>query len=231
VEAGSFRPGSRISDIQRQVFVTGGTGYIGRRLIPVLLARGHNVRALVRPESVGRAPAGATTVVGNALDASTFVAALNSTETIVHLVGTPHPSPSKAAEFQRVDLPSIRASVEAARRAQAAHLVYVSVAHPAPVMHAYIEARSAGERAIAEAGLTATILRPWYVLGPGHRWPYLLLPFYAFARLIPSKRESALRLGLVTLRQMVIALVTAVENPPPEGRIRIVEVPGIRHGS
>ena len=94
-------------------------------------------------------------------------------------------------------------------------------------MHAYIEARSAGERAIAEAGLTATILRPWYVLGPGHRWPYLLLPFYALARLIPSKRESALRLGLVTLRQMVTALVTAVENPPPTGSIRIIEVPEI----
>jgi uncharacterized protein YbjT (DUF2867 family) len=182
----------------------------------------------VRPESLGRVPAGAMTVVGNALDAATFAPAVTTADTIVHLVGTPHPSPSKAAEFQRVDLPSILASVEAARRAQAAHLVYVSVAHPAPVMKAYIEARSAAERAIADAGLTATILRPWYVLGPGHRWPYLLLPFYAVARLIPSKRESALRLGLVTLRQMVAALVKAVENPPPAGTIRIVEVPDIR---
>jgi uncharacterized protein YbjT (DUF2867 family) len=184
----------------------------------------------VRPESLGRAPAGVTTVVGNALDPSTFASAVNRTDTIVHLVGTPHPSPSKAAEFQRVDLPSILASVEVARRAQAAHLVYASVAHPAPVMHAYIEARSAGERAIADAGLTATILRPWYVLGPRHRWPYVLLPFYAIARLVPSKRESALRLGLVTLRQMVTALVRAVENPPPPGSIRIVEVPDIRAG-
>jgi len=167
-------------------------------------------------------------VVGNALDASTFAAAVTHADTIVHLVGTPHPSPSKAEEFRRVDLPSILASVDAARRAQAAHLVYVSVAHPAPLMHAYIEARSAGERAIGDAGLTATILRPWYVLGPGHRWPYLLLPFYAMALLIPSKRDTARRLGLVTLRQMVTALVRAVENPPASGTIRIVEVPGIR---
>ena len=169
--------------------------------------------------------------MGDALDASTFARVVTSADTIVHLVGTPHPSPSKAAEFQRVDLPSILASVEAARRAQAAHLVYVSVAHPAPMMHAYIEARSAGERAIADAGLTATVLRPWYVLGPGHRWPYLLVPFYAIARMIPSKRESALRLGLVTLRQMIAALVRAVENPPSAGSIRIVEVPEIRRAS
>ena len=169
-----------------------------------------------------------TTVVGNALDAATFAPAVTAADTIVHLVGTPHPSPAKAAEFQRVDLPSIRASVDAATRAGAAHLVYVSVAHPAPVMHAYIAARSAGGRAIADAGLTATILRPWYVLGPGHRWPCLLLPFYAFARLVPSKRETARRLGLVTLRQMVNALVRAVEDPPVRGEIRIVEVPQIR---
>jgi len=212
------------------VFVTGGTGYIGRRLIEALLARGHRVRALVRPESAGRVPAGAITVVGNALEASSFAAAVTPADTIVHLVGTPHPSPSKAAEFQRVDRPSILATVEAARRAGAAHLVYVSVAHPAPVMHAYIEARSAGERAIADAGLTATILRPWYVLGPGHRWPYLLIPFYAVSRLIPSKRESARRLGLVTLPQMVNALVRAVENPPRPGQIRILEVPDIQSG-
>ena len=212
------------------VFITGATGYIGNRLIDALAARGHRVRALARPESANRVAAGAATVVGNALDASTFAAALTSSDTIVHLVGTPHPSPSKAAEFRRVDLPSILASVEAARRACAAHLVYVSVAHPAPVMEAYIAARSEGERAIAEAGLTATILRPWYVLGPGHRWPCLLVPLYAMARLIPSTRESARRLGLVTLSQMVDALVRAVEHPPPAGQIRIVDVPQIRSG-
>ena len=214
----------------RDVFVTGATGYIGRRLVKALVARSHRVRALVRPESAARAPAGVTTVVGNALDSTTFAAAVTPMDTIVHLVGTPHPSPSKAAEFQRVDLVSARASVTAARLARAPHFVYVSVAHPAPVMHAYIEARSAGERAIAEAGLTATILRPWYVLGPGHRWPVLLVPLYAIARMIPSRRESAERLGLVTLQEMVDTLVHAVEDPPAPGQIRIVDVPGIRSG-
>jgi len=57
--------------------------------------------------------------------------------------------------------------------------MYVSVAHPAPVMNAYIEPRMEVEAAIRAAGLNATILRPWYVLGPRHRWPYVLLPFYA----------------------------------------------------
>jgi uncharacterized protein YbjT (DUF2867 family) len=95
-------------------------------------------------------------------------------------------------------------------------------------MRAFVEVRAEGERAIAEAGLTATVLRPWYVLGPGHHWPLLLVPLYALADVIPPLRDGARRLGLVTLRQMVAALVHAVENPPPAGTVRVVDVPAIR---
>ena len=55
------------------VFVTGGTGYLGRRLIPELARRGHAVRALARPGSEGKLPVGCQAVVGNALDGMTFV--------------------------------------------------------------------------------------------------------------------------------------------------------------
>lgn len=212
----------------RDVFITGGTGYIGQRLAPVLLARGHRVRVLARPGSAARVPAGASAVLGDALDASTFSDALGSSDTLVHLVGTPHPSPAKAAEFRRVDLPSIHAAIAAAVRSPVRHLIYVSVAHPAPVMKAYIEVRSAGEAAIAQAGLTATVLRPWYVLGPGHWWPIALEPMYAIAGLVPSMRASAQRLGLVTIDQMVAALARAVDHPPPAGTIAVIEVPQIR---
>jgi uncharacterized protein YbjT (DUF2867 family) len=210
------------------VFVTGGTGYLGRAMIGRLLSRGHEVRALARPASLDRVPEGATAVIGDALDSATFADALSNTTTLVHLVGTPHPAPSKAAEFLRVDLASIRSSIEAARRASIAHLVYVSVAQPAPVMRAYVDARAMGEAAIVDAKLTATMLRPWYVLGPGHWWPISLKPFYWLAEQLPPTRETARRMGLVTLAQMVAALVQAVEHPPATGTACIVEVPGIR---
>ena len=89
------------------VFVTGGTGYIGRALIDALRERGYIVHALVRPGSEAKLPNSALPVIGNALDASTFASAIPLGATLVHLVGTPHPSPAKAAEFQRVDLASI----------------------------------------------------------------------------------------------------------------------------
>ena len=208
------------------VFITGATGYMGRSLIPALLTRGHSVRALVRETSAHRVPPGAEVIVGNALDSATFSSAVAPADTLVHLVGTPHPTPAKAASFQNVDQPSVDAALAAALAAAIGHFVYVSVAQPAPVMQAYVAVRQAGEARIRASGIPSTILRPWYVLGPGHRWPYLLLPVYALFALLPPTREGAQRLGLVTLEQMVRALVTSIEEGPRG--VRIIGVPGIR---
>ena len=94
-------------------------------------------------------------------------------------------------------------------------------------MKAYIAARSAVEARIRDLALSATIIRPWYVLGPGRRWPILLKPFYALMGLFPQTRAGANRLGLVTDEQMNAALVNAVEAPA-DG-IRIIGVPQIRN--
>ena len=211
---------------RRSVFIAGGTGYIGQRLIPRLLERGHEVRALVRPSSGRKLPKGCTAVMGNALDGASYARNISPADTFVQLVGVAHPSPAKAEEFRRIDLPAGLGAIAAAKSAGIRHFVYLSVAHPAPMMHAYIAVRTECEAAIDSAGLHATILRPWYVLGPGHRWPYLLLPVYKIAEFIPNTRDGARRLGLVTLEQMLRALTFSVENPV-QGK-RILEVPEIR---
>src|ERR1700693_978188 len=214
-------------NVQRHcVFVTGGTGYVGRPLITRLLERGHEVRALVRPGSEKKLPAGCQAIPGDALDGSSYASQIAPADAFVQLVGIAHPNPSKAAEFRNVDLASGKSAIEAARGVGIKHFIYVSVAQPAPVMKAYIHVRSECEAMIRQSGMNATILRPWYVLGPGHRWPYLLLPMYKLMELLPATRAGAERLGLVTLEQMVRALASAVENPA-QG-VTIVEVPQIR---
>ena len=199
---------------------------MGQRLIPRLLERGHQVRALVRAGSEKKLPAGCTPVLGNALDGASYAQQILPADTFVQLVGVAHPSPAKAEEFRKIDLPSGLGAVAAAKSAGIQHFVYLSVAHPAPMMKPYIAVRSECEDAIRQAHLNATILRPWYVLGPGHWWPYLLLPVYKIAELLPSTREGAQRLGLVTLEQMISALLVAVEQPA--AGTRVMSVPDIR---
>jgi uncharacterized protein YbjT (DUF2867 family) len=211
---------------QRKIFIAGGTGYLGSRLIPKLLERGHEVTALVRKGSEKKIPEGCKIIFGDALNKNTYKDSIPPADTFIHLVGVAHPSPSKAELFRTIDLPAARASIAAAVSAGIQHFIYQSVAHPASVMKAYVQTRIEAEQSIRESGLKATFLRPWYVLGPGHRWAYSLLPMYWLFEHIPSFRDSALRLGLVTLKQMIGALINAVENPSND--IRVVDVPQIR---
>jgi uncharacterized protein YbjT (DUF2867 family) len=208
------------------VFITGGTGYMGSRLIPLLVKRGHPVKALVRKKSERVVPAGTSVVIGNALQMDSYTNDVHGSDTFVHLIGTPHPSPAKAKQFRDVDLVSAQVAIKAARDAGVRHFIYLSVAQPAPIMKAFLEVRAQGEAMIRESGTPATFLRPWYVLGPGHWWAYATVPVYWVLERLPKTKESARRLGLITIDQMVNALLWSVENPPPE--IQILEVPQIR---
>jgi uncharacterized protein YbjT (DUF2867 family) len=199
---------------------------MGSRLIPVLMRRGHDVTALVRKGSETRLPARVTPVLADPLRMGSYTEQVRGADTFVHLIGVAHPSPAKAKEFREIDLVSAQVAVKAARDAEIGHFIYLSVAQPAQMMQAFIAVRSEGERMIRESGMPATFVRPWYVLGPGHRWAYVLLPFYWVCERLPATRESARRLGLVTISQMLDALVWAVENPA-EG-VRVLDVPTIR---
>ena len=212
----------------RNVFLTGGTGYIGRRLATELFRRGHVVRTLVRQGSESRLPVGSAPIGGDALDRRTYGKRVAPSDTFVHLVGVSHPGPTKADQFLTVDLASAREAIASTQAAGVKHFVYVSVAHPAPVMKAYIAARREVETLIRMSGVNATVLRPWYVLGPGHNWPMLLLPLYRLAELVPITRPGARRLGLVTLEQLTRTLVRVIESPA--SGMRILEVPDIRRG-
>ncbi|MEQ1656596.1 MAG: NAD(P)H-binding protein [Nitrospira sp.] len=210
----------------RHIVVIGSTGYLGSRLIPRLIERGHVVTAVVRPGSRVNAAKGYRVVQANPLDAASLTPHLHAGDTVVQLVGVPKPAPWKGPQFRAVDLVAGRASIDAAKAARVDHFVYVSVAHPAPIMKDYIAVRRECEARLNTAGLRATILRPWYILGPGHWWPLALQPVYRLMERFPATHDAAVRLGLVTLYEMLTALLWAIEHPPIAHRV--IEVPEIR---
>ncbi len=209
------------------VFITGATGYIGKRLTKQLLQREHKVIALVRKGSEQKVAPGAGVVVADPFDTATFQSFIPKGAVFVQLLGVPHPSPKKAKQFREIDLASVKASADAAAAAGVTHFIYVSVAMtPSGLMAAYQAVRQEGEAYCSSKGINCTFIRPWYVLGPGHFWPVLLLPLYGLAELVPSWRQQARGKGLVTIRQMLTTLINTVEADPQP--LRIIEIKGIR---
>lgn len=213
------------------VVITGGTGYIGQRLIPKLVDEGFHVRAIVRKGSETKVPSGAQIVVGDVRDRASIASHLLPGSIVVQLVGTPKPSPKKAAQFEALDYVSAHECLEAAKAVGVRHFVYVSVAQPAPIMRAYVDVRRRVEEEVIASGIPHTFVRPWYVLGPGHRWPYLFIPMYWVFHALPSTRDGAKRLGLVTLPQMLNSLVWSVETAGSESRtLNVVDIRRIGSG-
>lgn len=87
----------------QSVFVTGGSGFMGRQLIASLLQRGHRVKALVRDGSQRGLPEGAESVVGDPLSVASIEAHVTPADSFVQLVGVSHPNPSKAVQFRAID--------------------------------------------------------------------------------------------------------------------------------
>jgi uncharacterized protein YbjT (DUF2867 family) len=211
----------------KTIFITGGTGYIGSRLVPKLLEKGKRVVALVRPGSENKVPAGCEVVVGNPFDYQSFSDKIPAGSIFVQLLGVPHPSPKKKAQFYNIDLASAKASAFAAKAANVSHFVYVSVAmEPARIMADYQNARAQAEQFLMETGLPLTFIRPWYVIGPGHWWPLALTPLFWLLKRLPPTRKKAKALDLISLRQMLAALVEAVERAP--AGVKKVEVAEMR---
>lgn len=211
------------------IFITGGTGYIGSRLISALLQTGNfRIKALVRKGSEHKLPKGAEIITGDALNAGTYTAHARLADVFIHLIGVPRPSPAKKEAFKSIDLASVEQAAEVVQSNQLPHVIYLSVSqYPSRVMQDYRAVRAKGESLLKATGAQCSFIRPWYVLGPGHWWPILLTPFYALARLIPITREQSRQQDLVTIRQMIRTLYYAI-NHSPENGVSIYNVPDIK---
>lgn len=180
-----------------RVLVTGGTGTLGRELVPRLVEDGYTVRIMSRRRSE-LAPesdlewARADLASGEGLDA-----AVADVDVVVHAASSPFP-PFRGPKV--VDVRGTRRLVSALEEAAASHLLYVSIAGIDEIPYHYYRAKRQAETIVEDSDLPATILRAtqFHELGvsvfEGVRW----LPIWPLATEVPlqpiASREVAGRL-------------------------------------
>jgi NADH dehydrogenase len=155
------------------ILVTGGTGFVGRRLV-ARLARdeGLRVRVLLSSKSdPSQLPQDAPLdfAVGHIADPKTMSAAMEGIHTVFHLVGTE--TRGRHAHLDSVDIAGARAVIDAAHEAKVGRIIYVSRLG-ADRASAYRTLRSKGEieEAIRSSGLSFTIFQTGVLFGEGDRF-------------------------------------------------------------
>lgn len=149
------------------IFVTGGSGFVGRMLLPMLQSLGRPVIALAR-QDVPWSAHGITVIRGDLLDPSSYANALPSCEIVIHLAAaTGRASPE---EHLRVNAQGTGVLLDECRRAGVPKVLFVSsiaTTFPDKTGYHYALAKSLAEEAVARSGLRFAILRPTVILGPG----------------------------------------------------------------
>ncbi len=172
------------------IFVTGGTGFIGTKLVNALVARGHTVRCLSRSTSniEGLSHERISFVPGNTLDRASLKKGMEGCSQVYHVAGYTKNWAKDPQEFYRQNVDGMQNVFDAAREARVQRVVFTSTIvtlGPSPrgevrdesmpritfrYFTEYEESKVVAERKAmdqAAAGFPVVIVNPTRVYGPG----------------------------------------------------------------
>ena len=193
----------------RLLAITGGTGFVGARLLDRALAEGHSVRALARRPQPPRD--GVTWIAGDLGDAAALDVLVEGADAVVHVAGVVT-APDRAG-FVAGNVEGTRAVLAAATREEVARFVHVSsLSAREPGLSDYGWSKAEAERLVATSSRDWTIVRPPGVYGPGDLEQ---LDLFRLARrgVVPLPPRGRLSVIAVDdLARLLLALATTTDE-------------------
>ncbi|MEW6388346.1 MAG: complex I NDUFA9 subunit family protein [Thermodesulfobacteriota bacterium] len=205
-----------------RVLVTGATGFVGNWEVKELLARGHQVRALVRPGAERKLKDAdrVEVALGDVLHPDTLAYAAQGCDAVIHLVGIIREFPGRGVTFERVHVEATHHVVDAARAAGAARYLHMSAlaARPEPADPYHVTNFRADEY-VQASGLAYTIFRPSVIYGPGDQSINLFARQIKKFPVFPIIGDGRYQMQPVPVQTVAQAFALALELPQTENKI------------
>ena len=191
--------------------ITGGTGFVGLRLLDAAAADGHQVRALTRRPMPERA--NVDWVSGSLEQPDALEKLVAGADAAIHVAGVI--TGRTAADFDRCNVDGTRSMLAAAKASGVKRFVHVSsLAAREPELSLYGASKAKSEQLVAGSGLPFAIVRPPAVYGPGAKET---LGLFKMAKLgfvlLPPKG----RLSLIHADDLVSLLLALAATTAPSG--------------
>jgi NADH dehydrogenase len=204
-----------------RVLVTGASGFVGHEVVGELLARGHEVRALVRPRSEKkfRHRHQVEIASGDCLHPEALARAALDCDAVIHLVGIIREFPGRGVTFEAVHVQATKNVVDAAKAGGVQRFLHMSAlgARPEPADPYHVTNFRADEY-VKASGLTYTIFRPSVIYGPGDQSINLFIRQIQRLSFFPVIGDGLYQMQPIPVWQVAQAFALALELPETENR-------------
>ena len=203
------------------VFVTGGTGFVGREIVKQLVADGHRVRALVRPGSEGKLQKheNVASHEGDVTDAASLVGAVEECEAVIHLVGIIREFYGRGITFKKMHVTATANILEAcAEQGVRRYLHMSSNGTRQDGITAYHRTKWQAEEMVRNSELEWTIFRPSLIFGPGSEFVKMLADLIRRVPVVPVLGDGQYRMQPVAVEQVARSFVRALGMPETIGK-------------
>ncbi len=205
-----------------KVFVTGGTGFVGRELVQQLVAAGHEPVCLVRPGSEGKLPdcQGLTARLGDVTAPASLDGALRGCQAVIHLVGIIRELAARGQTFDRLHRQGTANMVAAAETQRIVRFVHMSsngVKEDAATD--YYRSKWQAEQVLRRSGLRWTIFRPSVIFGAEDDFCNRLAELIRRLPVVPVIGDGRYRIAPVAVEDVAAGFVAALQLPASEQQV------------